>query len=559
MVFITATVASASDVSWSQAEEKVTVFVGFNGAPDAGLVRRFGGEVRREFTLVPVISARMNPKAAEALAKNPHIRYVELDTPVYALQEVPWGVDRVFGPEDYFFPTWNYSRGAGVKVAVLDTGIANHPDLPVVSGGYNALDGTDRYTDGNGHGTHVAGTIAALDNSIGVVGVAPEIRLYAVKVLDDSGKGSVESVVAGIEWAVNNGMQVINMSLGASSGSQTLKDACDIAYAKGLLLVAAAGNNGNPPGKGDNVNYPAKYESVIAVAASDEAGKRATFSSTGPDVELIAPGVKVKSTVPGGTYATYSGTSMASPHAAGVAALVWAANSSLSNLEVREILQGTAEDLGLRAEHQGYGLVRADRAVAAALALGVPPEPGYGAIQGTVTDGTSPLAGASVVVKDTGLFGVTDEDGRYFIGHVPSGSFEVVASHPDCVPATRQVSVSKDATATLDFVLIRRPLMQAGDIRFAVAKRYGSFADITVTVVVLDSANGAPVSGAKVSVTVAHESRNWAFLGNTKSDGTVTFTLKKAPTGAYTATVTDIAHETYVWDEVVKSQEFVLN
>ncbi|MEW6244661.1 MAG: S8 family serine peptidase [Bacillota bacterium] len=559
MAFITATVASASDVSQSQAEEKVTVLVGFKGSPDASLIRRFGGEVRREFALVPVISARMNPKAAEALAKNPHVRYVELDTPVYALQEVPWGVDRVFGAEDYYFPTWNDSQGAGVKVAVLDTGVADHPDLPVVSGGYNALDGTNRYADGNGHGTHVAGTIAAVDNSFGVVGVAPGVRLYAVKVLDDSGKGSVESVVAGIEWAVNNGMQVINMSLGASSDSQTLKDACDSAYAAGLLLVAAAGNNGNPPGKGDNVNYPAKYASVIAVAASDEADKRATFSSTGPDVELIAPGVRVKSTVPGGTYATYSGTSMASPHAAGVAALVWAANPALGNLQVREILRGTAQDLGLRTEHQGYGLVRADLAVAAALAHEPQPEPGFGAIQGIVTDGVYPLAGASVVVKGTSLGAVTDDSGHYFIAHVPTGSHEVVASHPDCVPATKQVSVARDTTTTLDFALTRKPLMQVGSIKFSVTKRYGSFVDIAITVTVVDSGNGAAVPGAKVSMSLVHESGSWEFSGSTKSAGTVTFTLKKAPLGTFTATVVDASHETYVWDGILKSEQFTVN
>ncbi len=125
-------------------------------------------------------------------------------------------------------------------------------------------------------------------------------------------------------------------------------------------------NSGNKPGNRDTVEYPGGYASVIAVAASDSNDARASFSSTGPDVELIAPGVSILSTIPEGGYAYYSGTSMASPHVAGVAALVLTANSSLTNVEVRSILQQTAENLGLKQEHQGFGLVRADLAVQAA-------------------------------------------------------------------------------------------------------------------------------------------------------------------------------------------------
>jgi len=160
---------------------------------------------------------------------------------------------------------------------------------------------------------------------------------------------------------------------------QSLEDACNAAYEAGILIVAAAGNSGNKPGNRDTVEYPGGYASVIAVAASDSSDARASFSSTGPDVELIAPGVSILSSIPGGGYAYYSGTSMASPHVAGVAALVLAANSSLTTVEVRSILQQTAENLGLKQEHQGYGLVRADLAVQAASGTTPPdpdPEPG---------------------------------------------------------------------------------------------------------------------------------------------------------------------------------------
>jgi len=171
------------------------------------------------------------------------------------------------------------------------------------------------------------------------------------------------------------------MSLGTPSDVQPLEDACNAAYKADILIVAAAGNSGNKPGNRDTVEYPGGYDSVIAVAASDSNDLRASFSSTGPDVELIAPGVSILSSIPGGGYAYYSGTSMASPHVAGVAALVLAANSELTNVQVRSILQQTAENLGLKQEHQGYGLVRADLAVQAASVTTPPasdtdPEPG---------------------------------------------------------------------------------------------------------------------------------------------------------------------------------------
>ena len=386
---------------------KIDVLIGFHGVPGRSgqdLVRGVGGEIYRQFTLVNVVAARMTPRTADALARNPRISYVELDGPVYALEQVvPWGIDRVFGDETYPFATWVESKGLGISVALLDTGIdENHQDLNVV-GGTNTIDGTHWGTDGSGHGTHVAGTIAALDNATGVVGVAPDVMLYAVKVLNDSGSGSASSVAAGIEWAVNNGIPVLNMSLGSRTHSQTLQDACDAAYSAGHLLVAAAGNSGNVRGKGDNVIYPAKYSSVVAVAASDVNNRRASFSSTGPAVELMAPGVSILSTLPGDKYGTYSGTSMASPHVAGVAALVWAAAPDLSNVEMRAILQRTAGDLGLPSSHQGYGLVRADLAVREVAEIEPPPPPEqYGLTISSTTGGSVTTPGEGTFAYDEG-------------------------------------------------------------------------------------------------------------------------------------------------------------
>ncbi len=398
----------ASMISNQSAGEKLDVLVGFNGKPNPGLVRAFGGEIYAEYSLVDTVAAKMTEPQMEALRKNPFIRYIEPDAQVHALgQSVPWGINRVFGNEGNRLATWDTSQGAGIGVAVLDTGIdTSHEDLRVVDGRRFYIQGVflrqdDQYTDGNGHGTHVAGTIAALDNDLGVVGVAPAVDLYAVKVLTDKGSGSISAIVAGIEWTVNHpdNISIINMSLGSSSYSQTFEDACNAAYNSGILVVASAGNSGNTEGTGDNVGYPARYDSVIAVSASDSADQRAYFSSTGPDVELIAPGLGIYSSVPGG-YDTYSGTSMASPHVAGVAALVWAANPKLTNGELRGILQNSAEDLGLPSEHQGHGLVRAD------LAIGVNPPVYYPlsllvnpSESGDVTGGGSYAAGQTVNIS----------------------------------------------------------------------------------------------------------------------------------------------------------------
>jgi len=388
-------------VGASKAE--VEVIIGFtNKSQVSQAVLNSGGRVNQIYSIIPAMFANIPENALEALQRNPNVKYIEPNSEFFALEEtIPWGIDRVFGDEVYSFPTWSSSIGSGVTVAVLDTGIdKNHDDLNVLDG-TNTIDSTDWWVDGYGHGTHVAGTIAALDNGLGVVGVAPDVALYAVKVLDNSGSGNVGTILAGIEWAVygpdgvdgtEDDSKIISMSLGGGY-SASLEAACSSAFLSGSLLVASAGNSGNPPGRGDNVGYPAGYNSVIAVAATDQNDKRARFSSTGTAVELAAPGVDILSTYPGG-YAIGSGTSMACPHVSGVAALVWAADPTLTNVEVRGILQTTAQDLGLSAEHQGYGLARADAAVDMAIST-EPPTPVYYdlTIALTGSGSTDPIAG----------------------------------------------------------------------------------------------------------------------------------------------------------------------
>ena len=274
------------------------------------------------------------------------------DEPEDGKQRVPWGIKRVNASA-----AWAVTRGNGVKLAVIDTGVdGGHSELNVL-GGFSAM-GDNDWTDGHGHGTHVAGTIAAADNSKGVVGVAPGVSLYGVKVLDAQGRGSYESVIAGIQWAVENKMDVANMSLGGDETTEAMADAVKAAAAAGLTIVAAAGNNGG------KVGYPAAYPGTIAIAASDSNDRGASFSSRGPEVDLVAPGVKIDSTWKGGGYRKLDGTSMASPHAAGLAALVVAAKGVHGVDAVREAMIAAATKIsGIAGPNQGHGMVDAAKLV----------------------------------------------------------------------------------------------------------------------------------------------------------------------------------------------------
>jgi subtilisin family serine protease len=251
-------------------------------------------------------------------------------------QVTTWGISKIQAPA-----AWNIATGNGAGVCVADTGIdKSHEDLAYVAG-MNFTGGgpfsnpqNSSYGDGNGHGTHVAGTIAALDNSVGVIGVAPDAHLYVAKVLDDNGSGWISQIVNGLRWCADQpGVHVINMSFGGGD-STTLSDAIKYAANAGVVLIAASGNSGaSQPG------FPARYDEVIAVGAANDSDQIASFSNRGEEVN--APGVGVLSTVPGG-YATYSGTSMASPHAAGVAALIISAGES-DPVKVRTSISGTAD------------------------------------------------------------------------------------------------------------------------------------------------------------------------------------------------------------------------
>jgi subtilisin len=274
-------------------------------------------------------------------------------------QPVPWNINLIKAPQ-----AWARGfRGSGVKVAVLDTGIAAHPDL-VISGGVSFVPGVVSFNDGHGHGTHCAGVIGARNNTIGVVGVAPLASLYAVKVLSDAGSGQTSWILAGMAWARQNGMHVISMSLGSNScQSVAYTNAIAQLNRAGVTVVCAAGNSGRPTETFRCVGSPANSPGAIAVAAVDAGKIRADFSSFGVSccppganpVSISAPGVSVNSTVPGGGYRLMSGTSMACPHVAGAAALVKQRFPTLTPAQIKTRLMATAADLGVPGTDPLYG------------------------------------------------------------------------------------------------------------------------------------------------------------------------------------------------------------
>ncbi len=361
--------ATGSDlVGPAKPDEQLSVIVGFKEVSDVTSIMWRRGEVKGVYLSIKAVAATVPSSEIDILRADPNVAYVEEDSPVYALaQPVQWGVTKISAPT-----VWaGGDKGAGIKVAVLDTGIAtSHPDLRVV-GGATFVRGTTSYNDDNGHGSHCAGIIAALDNDIGVVGVAPEASLYAVKVLDRRGSGSISNIISGMEWCIANGIQVISMSFGSSSDSTALRAECTKAYNAGIVLVAAAGNSG--PGS-NTVLYPARYSTVISVAATDSYDAVASWSSRGPQVSVAAPGVSIYSTYKGNAYATVSGTSMACPHASGTVALVLE-KAAHTPAEVKTILQTTAVDLGTAGFDTSYGYGRIN--AAAAVGGTAPPTPDF--------------------------------------------------------------------------------------------------------------------------------------------------------------------------------------
>ncbi len=283
--------------------------------------------------------------------------------PLYTNQ---WGLPAIKADS-----AWDIETGdTNIKLALVDQGIQyTHTDIDGHFGalkGYDFVDNDpDPYPDdipGEAHGTSVVGASAAeINNGIMIAGTA-NIGVYSLRCMNEYGAGTIDDIVDGIVWAADSGARVINLSLGTSTYYAILEAACQYAWDSGCVLVASSGSS---PG---SIGYPAKFSTVIAVGAVDQSLNLAAFSSYGPEQELVAPGVNIYTIVPDNTFAVYSGTSYSCAYVSGVAGLVWSANPSLTNQQIRDILDSTAIDLGTAGwdQYYGYGLVNAYRAVLAA-------------------------------------------------------------------------------------------------------------------------------------------------------------------------------------------------
>lgn len=374
-LFITQSAARAGDGGG----RRIVVFSdALNDAAKDVVITRAGGAKLMNLDLIGAKAVWVPDRSSAArLSASPGVVRVDDDVVVEVLLKegsaqgkiitqaaeiLPWGMDRI--DADLVWPLGNSADS--IKVGVIDTGISNkHPDLLAnVKGGVNTINPRKSWNDDNGHGSHVAGIIAASDNDIGVIGVGPAIDLYAIKALNASGSGYLSDIIEGIQWAIANNIRVINMSLGTTSDIQSFHDAVAAAKSAGTVTVAAAGNSGGA------VIFPAAYSETIAVSATDQNNVLASWSSRGPAVDLSAPGVSIYSTYKGTGYATLSGTSMAAPHVAGSVALVlntpvgsYDANTDYiwNPDEVQKKLQDRAVDLGTSGFDNlyGWGLVNA--------------------------------------------------------------------------------------------------------------------------------------------------------------------------------------------------------
>ncbi len=333
------------------------------------LVKDVDGKIKRDFGNAMIIKS--NTLSTKQLMK----RFAEHPDSVYAEPNFLLLPNRQ--PNDTYYKiyqwnlpligmeqSWEVSRGrSDVIVAVIDTGIdLSHPEFQgKLVKGYNVIADNNNPNDDNGHGTHVAGVIAAkTNNGVGIAGMSWNSKLMPIKAIGADGSGSAFDIAQGIYWATDNGADVINLSVGNYTSSAALQEACRYAFARNVVLVAASGNDAtNQP------SYPAAYKEVMSVAAVDHNRRRADFSNFGEYVDVAAPGVDIPSTYIYSDYAALSGTSMACPHVAALASLIRSVQPNMKNTEVMQLIRRSAIDLGApgRDNYYGFGIIDGNNAL----------------------------------------------------------------------------------------------------------------------------------------------------------------------------------------------------
>lgn len=430
------------------ASDREYINVSFSNPAGKQAARSRASDVHREYDF-GAMTLELPAEAREGLENNPNIEYIEENGTMTALsQTVPYGIEQV----DADLTINDGDTGDGASIAIVDSGVgAVHETLEANLGegyapagaaceadcdggwGCNSADIQTCYAewdDDNNHGTHVAGTAAAANNDIGVLGVAPAATIHPVKVLGCCGSGGFDDIAAGIEWAANQGIDVINLSLGGPE-SELVNEAVEYAVERNAVIVAAAGNEGPCS---DCVGHPAAHPDVIAVSATDETDSLASFSSTGPEIDIAAPGDNVLSTIPRDEYAEFPGTSMASPHVAGAAATLIADGVTDRN-EVKQKLLEAADDVGLSNNEQGAGRLNVADAVSS------DSEPSEGSVSVSTGNATTVEASTATLNGElTELDGVNSADVHFEYG-VSGGSLSN-STTPQTVSSTGTVSQS---------------------------------------------------------------------------------------------------------------------
>lgn len=491
-----------------------------------GFVRDYNPAIESYVVKLPPFMAMED--AALFLQNLPGVRYVEPNYIAYAIATPnDPGYNQQYGPQriqaNLAWDIWQPQRT--VYIAIIDTGVDyNHQDLVNkfrrhsngTIYGWNTLNNTTNANDDNGHGTHCAGIAAAeINNGVGIAGVAawnpsvPNSRTFVqimpVKVLSSSGSGSWSSVANGITWAADNGAHILSLSLGGSSGSQQLADAVNYAWNRGCLIVVAAGNGGS-----SSFQYPAAYTNCIAVAATDSADRLASFSQYGSWVDIAAPGVGVYATWPGNSYRSLDGTSMACPHVSGAAALVWSHAPSLTNQQLRTILETNVDP------YQPYS----GRTIAPnAGRLNV-----YRALQAAGNPGQPTLS--SLSLSPTSVVGGQSSTGTVTLtAAAPSGGFVVNLSSSNSTVASVPTSVTVPAGQTSATFTVSTTAVSTTTTVTITATAGGISRQATLTV------NPAP------SVTLQSLTVSPSFvIGGNSATGTVTLS-GPAPAGGVVVTL----------------------
>lgn len=503
------------------------------------LVKHEGRELRRidrlRIRVVSVPQGKIDRILAD-LSKNPFVEYAEPDY-IATVSDYPqsdpndpnfanrqWGLANTgqtiggqigtVGADSHAKNSWPITTGTTIKVAVLDTGIdASHPDLSSKLDLQKDFTTSGSVDDLYGHGTHVAGIIAATtNNGIGVAGICPECRLLNGKVLDNSGSGAYSWIANGITWATDNGAKVINLSLGGSSSSSTLQNAVNYAWTHGAVVVAAAGNNAS-----SSKIYPAAYPNVISVASTNNRDKKSSFSNYGSWVTVAAPGEYIYSTLPTHSfklettsgdnlsYGFLSGTSMATPMTAGVAALVWSSPFGTNNGTVVNRLKETADTISGTGTYWTYGRIDA--------------------------------AGA--------------------VGSTSSSTTPTVTSTPTSTPIPTQTTSSPTPTPTITPNPINGAAASVSSVTYSLSGGFDNRRNLNITVRAINNL-GNPVSNASVSLRLTNTflNRSWTGSATTGSSGTVTLILSNAPTGTYTTSITNLTATGLTWDAVTPPNSF---